>query len=135
MVVLKQYIEEKLQNLGLVSKIKFEGIVYPKEYNFESDNINCEITVNTRMLKKYLDGNEIALSEYLKERYTSRAGFSSFYSNEVEKWKTDTNNYRTFNLHELGALLQFVCLNEDINYGDMYEETNCYYELNVKLKK
>jgi hypothetical protein len=129
-----EYIETKLKELCIVSKIRYEAVSSPKEYNFTNDSINIEVTLNNRKLRQYLGKYILPLTLYIKNNYTSCDGFTSFYSNDIEEWKTKTVNFRIFDKHELGALLNFICENEGVNYGEMYEETNCYFEMNISKK-
>ena len=117
----------KLEHAGIIRGIDFDKLVSPKEYNFQSDSINCEITFNPKKLKKYLDENIKEFSEYIEGKYTSRDGFSSFYSNDVNDW-LDVNEYGA---HEVGSVLNFVILNEyngDEREAemDLFEESYCY---------
>lgn len=104
-----------------VVKIHFEHIKSPREYNFETDAINCEITVRPKAIREYLIKNEAAFVKYL-ERYKSRDGFISFYSSDVDDWKIDTSRYKDFNhKHKCGSILAFICKNEGIEEGYLYE--------------
>lgn len=126
-----------LDHAGIIKGVEFESLQSPKYYNFSTDSINCKITFDTELLTKYINDNLEAFTEYIKDRYTSRSGFISSYSNNVNDW-LDVNEYGE---HEAGAVLQFVIYNE---YGseysaveDLYYESNCYedfynYEFDYK---
>lgn len=91
-----------------VSDIKFENIVSPKYYNFSNDSINCEITFQEAKIHLYLEENINEFKKYIKDRYTSRDGFISSYSNDAKEWLFEWSS----NEHMVGSVLQFICENE-----------------------
>lgn len=110
-----------------IEKIELEKISSPREYNFYNDSIHCKISVYPGKIAAYIYENKKAFSEYLKNNYTSRSGFISIYSNNFEDWQTDTDNFTDFSecAHQLGAILNFICDNEDSEmYMSMYEYCN-----------
>jgi len=116
---------------NFIKSVKFEKLISPKFYNFSNDSINCEITLDVNKLSDYINDNLEAFKDYLKDNYTSYDGFSSSYSNDVNKWRYDTDNFIEFNDgHKLGALLQFYFINEfeDINMS-MYEYCKCDHDI------
>ena len=108
--------------------IEFQKIVSPRFYNFTNDSINVEFKVSDEFLnsiKAYIfENNAPEFEEYIIDRYTSRSGFISSYSNEVDTWKNEYFDSIEDKGHILGSLLDFVLRNEydDIEYV-MYE--NC----------
>lgn len=118
------FIEDRLNEV-FENKITivYEVISSPREYNFHTDAIHITIKATQkfrRELTKYLKANYEAFRLYIKDNYTSRDGFMSFYSNYAHDWIADMPNRMDTNAHILGALLEFVCQNEDINHDDMY---------------
>tara|TARA_R110000787_G_C13427322_1_gene445332 strand:+ start:410 stop:1120 length:711 start_codon:yes stop_codon:yes gene_type:complete len=111
-----------LENNGIILNTEYQKTVSPKEYNFTSDSINCEITYNARKLKDYINDNFEAYTKYISDRYTSCDGFSSFHSNDVNDWL----DFRNLGSHSLGSVLNFVLLNIDSD-----AELNLYYESNI----
>lgn len=68
-------------NLNLV----FESMQSPKEYNFSTDRIFCEIS--PKELKQLVrQTSKDILSKHAKAMFTSRDGFSSFYDNNYLTW-------------------------------------------------
>ena len=139
------YIEKELNDI-FTSKIAvtYQDIHSPREYNFSNDSINVAIEIKTGFkteLIKYLLENNEAFTTYIKDRFTHRSGFYSFYSNNPVKWVTEYMEKLATDKTVLGALLDFVCENEDINTEGMYgyltdhdlsiEATN-YEELTTK---
>jgi hypothetical protein len=103
-----------------VSSIEFERISSPKYYNFETDAIYCEITFDETLVDAYLTEHKDKFAEFLVERYTSRDGFVSFFSTDVEPWM---DGYKT-DSHMLGSVLEFICKNEEIE--EPYDLADCY---------
>lgn len=119
------YICDGLLNLssaGIVTGIEFEKVCSPRYYNFSNDSINCIINYDVKKLKRYLNGNLKVFKEYIGCEYTSRDGFSSSYSNELECWLDDTS----WHDHEVGSLLNFVYFNENKD-----AEIDLFYASNI----
>lgn len=74
--------------IDLYSGFKFFGMISPKFYNFETDRIFVKIPLPG--LQKCFDACKRdgfkTLAATIQERFTSRDGFMSFYSNELETW-------------------------------------------------
>jgi hypothetical protein len=85
-------------------------VVSPREYNFYTDRIECEINIDAGDVLYYLEHNRAEYDKYLVERFTSRSGFISFYSPsdpafyDIDSWNDDT----VF----LSAALDFIVRNE-----------------------
>ena len=68
------------ENYNLAIKFKNISLSSPREYNFETDKILCDITHDeNESLIKALQSNTKFL-DWLKDRTQSRSGFISFYS-------------------------------------------------------
>jgi hypothetical protein len=129
-------IEQELNHLGLGISIKFQALDSPKEYNFRNDRIDVEYTLGADSLNKihsYLLENKDAFSEYVKENYTSRSGFYSFHSNNVNEWLDNIKNGTDLD-HKLGAVLNFILQNENYTDSDLYDRIigNVYLEADLK---
>jgi len=108
-----------------VSSIKFQSLQSPKYYNFSNDSINCEIVLlkcDIKAIKDYVFKYSGEFKQYLKDRYTSRSGFMSFHSNNFEDWCEYTQTFTNYkdNAHYLGAVLEFICQNEEIDQEHLY---------------
>lgn len=100
-VAFNEYIKEEFD---LDLDLKFESLQSPREYNFETDRIFCEITEeNVRKLRSAVPDDELRLA--IKTRFTSRSGFISSYPNDLDDWNTDLT---TWDHNEVGTL--FVAL-------------------------
>ena len=119
------FLSDNLARLGFVSKITKEAIVSPREYNFRNDSINIVVEMNLKNRKeiqKYIFAHRKEFQAYLKERYTSCSWFIPSYSCWFEDWEMGTGSFYSFKNpeHYLGAVLQFVCEQEDIDDESMY---------------
>jgi hypothetical protein len=68
--------------------LKFESMSSPREYNFSTDRIFCHIpraSVARLFRASKRDGHK-ALAREIREHFTSRSGFMSFYPNTLERW-------------------------------------------------
>ncbi len=104
----------------------------PKFYNYRTDNCYCQIETNYETLnsiKKHtlkLDGVDV----YLRQHFTSRDGFISFISNDIDYWKAlDIMDYEANML--IALLDMFLTLSNEnnilnIHYGVV--DCVCNYE-------
>ena len=82
--------------------MEFMELTSPREYNFTTDQISCWIT--SKELKKISSVlNSDTLKDIIKKRFTSRDGFMSWYSNDINEWKE--KKVTDWNCVELGTLL------------------------------
>lgn len=82
-------------------KLEFKALVSPREYNFTTDRIFCEI--DAVEVQRLFDGtcpNE--LTRVAEEMFTSRDGFSSYYSPDWRSWGPPD----TWDHNQLACLLQ-----------------------------
>ena len=81
----KEYAERFAEEFEI--DLKFESLSSPREYNFTTDRIFCEISIDEVVrIAGLVDRKK--LGELARERFTSRSGFISHYSSEVEDWGT-----------------------------------------------
>ena len=119
------FLSDNLGRIGFVSKITKECVVSPREYNFRNDSINIEVELsakNRKAIQYYVYSRKDAFKKFLKERYTPCSGFIPYYSCWFEDWEMETGSFYSFKNpeHYLGAVLQFVCEQEDIDDESMY---------------
>jgi hypothetical protein len=87
----KQYAECFAIEYGLKT-LKFEELSSPREYNFTTDRIFCEIALSeVKAIFKAVDKE--ALKQALKDNFTSYDGFISYYSNDLEDWPEDLEEW------------------------------------------
>jgi len=115
-------VESQLIELGLVESVKFETIISPNYYNFVNDSIDVEIVPIVDSIVSYIHSNYDAFNSYLKQRYTSRDGFISFYPNNAIEWAENTLNFSVLDKdsHVLGTILDFALVNEDLSEHDFH---------------
>lgn len=103
-----------------VESITFQKLVSPKFYNFTNDSINVEIVPKVEAIENYLKDNAENFEKYLKEKYTSRDGFSSSYPNNNKEYMQGNP---LEDKHKLGSILDFIAQNDEITE----------YEVNCKV--
>ena len=106
-------VEDFLRDLGIDTEVKFQGIDSPKEYNFRNDSGNVLINIdkkNVKVLINLIYKNMDDIEQYLKDNYTSCSGFISSYPNSFVEWEQETDNFTTFNKHQLGAILEALLI-------------------------
>lgn len=108
---------------GIKLEYEYETYTSPKYYNFESDRLFAYITdasVAALFTASEAD-NHNHLQERIKAEFTSRDGFISGYSNDVNQWIPQP--VLTWDHNELGTLLLAVL---DIYVKDIYQEPDFY---------
>lgn len=96
-----QFNQHLIDEYELDLDLKFESMQSPREYNFQTDRIFCEISEeNVRKLREAV--SDPALRQAIRERFTSRSGFISSYPNHLNAWNP---NPLLWDHNELGTLL------------------------------
>lgn len=131
-IAVTNYIEKELKDINVLSKINFEALSSPKEYNFSNDSINIEIELtkdNIEVIKKIISDNLDEYKQYLKDNYTSYDGFISFHPNTFKGWFEITKGFNDYSDkgHYLGSVLEFICYLNEIDTDSMYESINDVY--------
>jgi len=110
----KEFAEEFSRRFGI--KLKYKLLQSPREYNFTTDRIFCEITITeVRRIFKAVDKD--ALNREIKAKFTSRDGFISFYSNSLKAWPKDL---REWDHNQIGTLISAFILGHE-NWSDEWE--------------
>lgn len=109
----KEYAAQFAREFEL-STMRFESLQSPKEYNFTTDRIFCEIDLEEAVWIRALVPDEI-LSAVAAEQFTSRDGFISFYSPNVADW----GDMEDWDHNQLGVLM--VALVRHVKGDDMDE--------------
>ena len=113
----KEYAEQFAHEFKIPS-LKFESMASPRFYNFTTDRIFCNIDPDD--LRRIMATFDLsAFAEYVREKFTSRGGFSSFYSPVLAEWGSP----KTYDHNQAGAVLEFYAMQES-NSGkfDVWEE-------------
>ena len=114
------YFNEKFKEAFAIDLgLRFESMKSPREYNFTSDVIYAYI--DEEVVRRLLDDlEESKLADMIRERFTSRSGFISFYTNRIERWKAKPIEEWDYN--EVGTILEaYVAQVEDFEWGVYYE--------------
>lgn len=96
-------------------ELTFDKIISPKEYNFETDRIVCDIAVTEVYLLREMT-SEHPFRTLARERFTSRPGFISFYSPNVDDW----GPIESWDQNQVGTLLE-AHINEQRDGDDLVE--------------
>lgn len=119
--VFKEYAKAYCENFAdrfNLSSLKFEDLDSPKYYNFATDRIFAEIDVSevVRIV------SEIDLEDFLayaREKFTSRDGFASFYSNDAKTW----GPVKDWDHNQVVTLIEFYVSTIDDDF-DSYKEND-----------
>ena len=112
----KEYAENFSHEFGIKS-LSFESMQSPREYNFSTDRIFCNIDyaelcgiVKTFDLK--------AFAAFVRDRFTSRDGFISFYSADLSEW----GKVESWDHNQCGTALEFYAIQESGGEYDHWQE-------------
>ena len=106
---------------GFTLKAKFNLLISPKEYNFETDRIFIDIEKNHAIdfIKYIIKHYKKELENKIKERFTSRDGFWSHYKNDLDLW---TQNYSEWDHNQIGTCFELFDFDE-LNFYESLSET------------
>lgn len=96
--------------------LTFESLKSPREYNFDTDRIFCEIELD-EVKRIRAETSEKAFRDKVRERFTSRSGFISFYSANLDNW----DEIETWDHNEVGTLIA-AYIDEQAMGFDMWTE-------------
>ena len=102
---------------GFTLNAKFNLLTSPREYNFETDRIFIDIERDHAIdfIKYIIKNYKKELEKKIKDRFTSRSGFNSFYKNSLDLWPKD---YSEWDHNQIGTCFELFYLEEeDINYS------------------
>ncbi|OPF90229.1 hypothetical protein I8G32_02598 [Rhodopseudomonas palustris] len=103
--------------LDLKLSLVWEEMTSPRAYNFETDRIFCSmpLSVAEELLRRSEAAGHEILAEVIRKRFTSRSGFSSFYSNDINDWLEKP--LEIWDHNEVGTLL--AAMMDDPNDRDL----------------
>ena len=96
----KHYVEAFAEEFDIAS-LTFEELTSPKEYNFTTNRIFVQIS-SEDVQRFRVKAPEAALAQAAKDQFTSRDGFASFYSPDVNTWPP----LEQWDHNQVGVLLQ-----------------------------
>jgi hypothetical protein len=112
----QEYAEDLAIYIGMPS-LKFVALDSPREYNFRTDEIICEIgEADVRTMVDFTPRK--ALAAHAIERHTSRSGFVSIYDPDISTW----GDVMEWDQVQLTTLMQAYMEYEHAWYSDGYAE-------------
>lgn len=121
---------QKVDSLGL----RFKDMTSPREYNFETDQIYCDISLATmrKLWAVSARDNHATFKRVIADRFTSRSGFISHYS---ARWQDWLKPLATYDHNELGALLvaALQCVWDNPNHLPTYDSAQEEAESDLML--
>lgn len=115
------------EETGFDLALQFESMQSPREYNFMTDRIFCFVDpakVETLYRKETDKG---ILAAVIKERFTSRDGFSSHYSNDLNQWIIE-GRPKTWDHNQVETLLIAKLKQHGIESDSLYGYDSPLYE-------
>lgn len=118
--VRNEYAKEYAANFGHefgIKNLSFESMQSPREYNFSTDRIFCNIDYAELcgIVKTF---NLNAFAAFVRERFTSRDGFSSFYAADLAEW----GKIESWDHNQVGTALEFYAIQESGGEYDHWQE-------------
>lgn len=118
------------RELDIDITLTFKDMQSPREYNFSTDRIFCEISEkDIKKLWEIVDVQKLA--EVVKNRCTSYDGFCSFYPNTLDKGEW-LRPLLKWDYNQLQILLE-ACFEsagvENMDFWDIMEDSNCNGEM------
>jgi hypothetical protein len=92
----------------------FKDLISPREYNFQTDRIVVEIEL-IEALKLWNNLDHTELRRIAGEKFTSRSGFSSFYSPDWNSW----GSFKEWDHNQLGAVLEAYIATQDEQFEEL----------------
>lgn len=112
----KEYAENFAHEFDIKS-LSFESMQSPREYNFSTDRIFCNIDYSELCgIVKTFD--LAAFDAFVRERFTSRDGFISFYPAELAEW----GKVETWDHNQVGTAIEFYAIQESGGEYDHWQE-------------
>lgn len=127
-----RYAEAYAEALGddcNLTGLTFNRLVSPREYNFATDEIVCNIPAD-RLATIYADCDKLALAALVSERLRQRDGFIPFYSDDLSEW----GDFAEWEAPQIDLMIEAYC-NEhcDAEWRDCYAmesySGNGYFDL------
>lgn len=106
-------------------KIEFESMKSPREYNFSTDVIYCTIEPD-EVKRVFAAVDKSVLDEVVRETFTSRSGFISFYDPDFSNWGAIAE----WDRNQVGILIRAYALQQNPDFdqwgeNDLMENAQC----------
>ena len=112
----KEYAENFAHEFG-IKTLEFESISSPREYNFSTDRIFCHIDY-AELCSLVKTFNMAEFSAFVRDRFTSRDGFISFYPEDLSEW----GKIESWDHNQCGTALEFYAIQESSGEFDSWKE-------------
>lgn len=113
------YAQEYVEQIAFIfelTTLKFESLSSPREYNFQTDRIFCDIDESEVIrMKETIDHS--LLRKLCHEKFTNRSGFISHYKNDYTLWPIELSEW---DHNQVGTLLEVYIMQHD-NHNDKWE--------------
>lgn len=98
---------------GIDLKAEYVEFTSPKYYNFETDKLYARVSLNAlkELWNWHKQNDFVLLGQYIKERFTSRDGFISFITNDLQDWIE--SDWESFHQDQIMALIVARDTNRD----------------------
>lgn len=115
-----EHFKDSLAECGLdLPSLSFVSLYSPREYNYGTDLITASMDgADFARMTEQLDRPRIEI--LVRERFSHRSGFHSFYSNEYQDWIDEVHDENEFDEHQTAAMLESFELPE--NFADGFFE-------------
>ena len=112
---------------NFIKSIVFDEMISPRFYNFDNDRIYAFFEFNDdwrQHIKNFMDSNYKELKDIIKEQHSSRSGYISFMSNDIDEWydklfNADEDDIETTYLEEI--IKYYVLWNNDCAFYEGYK--------------
>ena len=118
------YAQEYAENFADEFKLptlKFTEMQSPREYNFTTDRIFCDISLED-VQRLWNETNTPALRTLARDKFTSRSGFSSFYDPDIDTW----GPLEGWDLNQVGTLIEAYA-DQETNSSDGFDSWAEYH--------
>ena len=102
-------------------ELQFVELVSPRFYNFETDRIICNVSVDDA--KKVFRLVADKMPEMVRDRFTSYDGFISFYSSDINDWYAKP--FAEWDHNEVGTIFECLAEIEELDEFDIMEPYRC----------
>ncbi len=122
----------------IIKKIK-EDVDSPREYNYSTDRAFFTVEMNEDKYHKVIDlvfdKFWDSLKKAIKKRFTSRPGFTSFYSNDIEDWYNKKYDFDHNELSTIFGLIVREYEDQDNIEEKLFEiSSEVFYSLDLKYE-
>jgi len=112
-------------------KLEYESLSSPKEYNFTTDRLFCDIS-ESEVLRLWGTVDKEAFERHIKDKFSDRDGFISFYQNTLK----DNGGLRTawdkdplqWDHNQVGTLIEFIADQELPEDWEVYAVESFYFD-------